>query len=265
MDQSMQITINVATCSRGEALPLLHADREWPQRSHSSETFLPGPLPAGTILANDEAQECFRVTGNLWLPFLATENGQTYRHCPLLLALRDMEACRLHVQCGRNGYSLAVITLSDKGYAGQRRDASGPAIMRLIRNALPIGYCAAYLAPDEPWMLRSLLASLALDNMFDLVCTTGGTGLGPRDITPQITESLLDMSLPGFTQAMMAASLEHTPRAILSRAAAGIIGGTLVLNLPGSVRAATENLAPVLPALAHALEKLRGDSSDCGE
>ena len=116
----------------------------------------------------------------------------------------------------------------------------------------------------KAYRLRALLTELALSQAYDLICTTGGTGLSPRDITPQVTEALLDTSLPGFSQVMLAASLAKTPHAIISRAAAGVLGQSIIINLPGSRKAVMENLAAVLPALPHALAKLQGDPADCG-
>lgn len=141
---------------------------------------------------------------------------------------------------------------------------SGPAIAEIIGADLPLCHSQGFLLPDEPGPLRALLTELALGLEYDLICTTGGTGLSPRDIAPQVTAALLDLPLPGFSQAMLAASLAKTPRAALSRAVAGVLGRSIVINLPGSRKAVLENLAAVLPALPHALDKLHGDSADCG-
>ena len=133
----------------------------------------------------------------------------------------------------------------------------------MTAGAVKLGHVQRFLLPDEPAKLRALALNLAQSG-YDLLLSTGGTGLSPRDLTPEAVIPVLDRRLPGFEQAMMAASLQKTPRAILSRALAGTIGTMLLLCLPGSRRAATENLEAILPALDHALEKLGGDTSDCG-
>ena len=161
------------------------------------------------------------------------------------------------------GCALAVITLSDKGFAGLREDESGPALLDRTRGELLLCHERRFLLPDEPARLRALVLELAGQG-YDLVISTGGTGLSPRDLTPEALIPVLDRRLPGFEQAMMAASLQKTPRAVLSRALAGTVGQTLLFALPGSRRAALENLDAVLEALPHALEKLGGDMSDCG-
>ena len=151
-----------------------------------------------------------------------------------------------------------------EGARGQRLDLSGPAIAEMVGSAMPLSHSQGFLLPDEAAQLRALLTELALSQGFDLICTTGGTGLSARDITPQTTAALLDTPLPGFTQAMLAASLAKTPHAVISRAAAGALGQSIIINLPGSRKAVVENLAAVLPALPHALAKLQGDPADCG-
>lgn len=205
----------------------------------------------------------FQLLGFQWM----SENGAEYEceRLPILKALKDMSAQEFkNLHSIRKKYSLAVITLSDKGAQGLRKDASGPEIIHILKDFMPISLLRSFLIPDEPGLLKALLADLALNQKFDLVCTTGGTGIGPRDITPQVTGSLLDLDLPGFAEAMMSASLAETANAMLSRARAGLIGHTLVLNLPGSPRAVRCNLQAVLPALTHALEKAGGDTSECG-
>lgn len=220
-----------------------------------------GRLGAGWELGNGQ-EALFQLQGFQWLP----EGLETFgaSRVARLLALRDIAAGLLELQPIKRAYSLAVITLSDKGARALRVDSSGPEIIRLISENLEISLLENFLIPDEAGLLKALLADLAYNQKFDLVCTTGGTGIGPRDITPQVTESLLDVSLPGFSQSMMAASLAETPNAMLSRSLAGLMANTLVINLPGSPRAVRCNLKAVLPALGHALEKAAGDNSDCG-
>jgi molybdopterin adenylyltransferase len=165
----------------------------------------------------------------------------------------------------KRGFSLAWITLSDKGSRGQRVDASGPAIRDAAMETMQIGLSRGMIIPDEPEMLKAALIDCCLFQGFDLVFTTGGTGVGLRDITPETTLPLLDKRLPGFERAMTQTSLAKTPHAMISRAVAGIMGLSLVVNLPGSPKAVRENLQAILPALKHAVEKLQGDPRDCGQ
>ena len=161
------------------------------------------------------------------------------------------------------GRSLAWITLSDKGSRGEREDTSGPLIEAQVRESMDLSLCRGFIIPDSPTQLKALLTDLALFQGFDLILTTGGTGVGPRDITPETTLGVIDTRLPGFEQAMTAASLLKTPMGVISRAVAGTLGSSLILNLPGSPKAVRENLAVVLPAMGHTLDKLQGDQGDC--
>ena len=160
------------------------------------------------------------------------------------------------------GLSCAVITLSDKGYAGEREDKSGPALAALLEG-LALAKVQNFLLPDDPAALRALVKKLAQLG-WGLIVTTGGTGLSPRDTTPEALIPELDRRLPGFEQVMFSEGLKHTPRAVLSRCLAGTIGTSMILALPGSSKAAEENLSALLPILPHALEKLNGDMRDCG-
>ena len=160
------------------------------------------------------------------------------------------------------GLAVACITLSDKGYAHEREDTSGPALLHMLAALAP-AHTEQFLLPDDPRALRKLVKTLASSG-WGLVVTTGGTGLSPRDFTPEALLPVLERRLPGFEQVMFAEGLTHTPRAVLSRCLAGTLGRTMILALPGSLRAAQENLAALLPVLPHALEKLGGDMSDCG-
>ena len=161
------------------------------------------------------------------------------------------------------GYSLAWVTLSDKGYAGLREDQAGPRIAQLVGDALELAHTQGFLLPDDPGRLRALLAELALEQGFDLILTTGGTGVAPRDTTPETTLSLIEKRLPGMETAMLQAALLKTGHAVISRAVVGTLGQSLIINLPGSPKAVQENLGALLPALAHALAKLQGDPADC--
>ena len=158
----------------------------------------------------------------------------------------------------------AIITLSDKGSAGEREDESGNIIREMIAD---IGASAVHyeILPDEKSKIVETLTRLSDSGNIDLILTTGGTGVAPRDVTPEATLSVIDRELPGMAEAMRAESLKKTPHAMISRAVAGVRKQTLIINLPGSPRAVRENLAVVLPALSHAIEKIKGDPSDCAK
>lgn len=153
----------------------------------------------------------------------------------------------------------AVMTVSDAGSRGERVDTAGPACQDLLRDA---GFEIALtsIVPDEPAVIAELLRRWADDEHIAVVVTTGGTGLGPRDRTPEATADVCDYLVPGIGEAMRAQSLEVTPMAMISRALAGVRGSTLIVNLPGSERGARENLAVVLPVLAHAVNLLGGNT-----
>jgi molybdenum cofactor synthesis domain-containing protein len=158
----------------------------------------------------------------------------------------------------------AVLTVSDKGAAGQREDLSGPAISRMLE---PLGaeVVAADIVPDERGAIAARLRHYADSLGCDLVLTTGGTGLSPRDVTPEATRDVVDRLVPGIPEAMRASGLAKTPMAMISRAAAGIRNRTLIINLPGSPRAVQENLETIIPVLPHALEILSGRGGECGK
>jgi molybdenum cofactor synthesis domain-containing protein len=158
-------------------------------------------------------------------------------------------------------WRIAVVTISDKGAAGQREDLSGPALVAALQKLGDIA--ATLLIPDEYEQIRRSLCDLCDNQAVDLVLTTGGTGLSPRDVTPEATLAVIDRQVPGIPEAVRAASLAITKRAMLSRAVAGIRGRTLIINLPGSPKAALECLAVVHEVLPHALATLTGRSGDC--
>lgn len=160
-------------------------------------------------------------------------------------------------------YTAAVITVSDKGARGERRDTSGPAVRDMLSAE---GYDVVYTAivPDERDRIREELVRCADETGCALVITTGGTGFSPRDITPEATLDVLERLTPGIPEAMRAESMKITPHGCLSRETAGIRGRTLIINLPGSEKAARENLAAVLRPVRHGIDMLRSEgSADC--
>lgn len=161
-------------------------------------------------------------------------------------------------------FTAAVLTVSDRSARGERSDAGGPLVADLLRAA---GYQVVQTAivPDEQPEIEAALCKIADEQAADLLVTTGGTGFAPRDVTPEATLAICEKLAPGIPEAMRYASMQVTPRGMLSRAQAGIRGRTLILNLPGSPKAARENLLAVLPALEHGLIMLSGTPSDCAE
>lgn len=162
-----------------------------------------------------------------------------------------------------NRFRAVVVTVSDKGTAGEREDRSGPAVRdRLLESGYEV--VDLRMVPDDRRELAALLRDLCDDPDLALIVTTGGTGLSPRDITPEVTAEVCERLVPGMGEAMRAGSLAITPHGMLSRGIAGIRNRTLILNLPGSPKAARENLVFVLPALRHGLIMLRTDETDHG-
>ena len=162
-------------------------------------------------------------------------------------------------------YTAAVITISDKGSRGERVDTSGPALCAIAEEyGLDVAYRA--IVPDEAEDIRRELVKCADELGISLILTTGGTGFSPRDITPEATKKVVERETPGIPEAMRAASMRITPRGCLSRSAAGIRGRTLIVNLPGSEKAAKENLLAVVEPLLHGLDMLASSgSADCAE
>lgn len=223
-------------------------------------THKPGAR-AGNMLCDDDGP-LLRALTRCWFPGSGTAPAVCMR---LFEVMRDLpDGIHNGLRWERQGWSLAWITLSDKGARGEREDAAGPLVAELTGQALPLSLACGYLLSDDEGPLRALLADLALTQCFDLIITTGGTGVAPRDVAPDATISIIEKRLPGFERAMTLESLTKTPRAVISRAVVGTLGQSLIINLPGSPKAVRECLGAVLPAVEHTLEKLQGDLSDCG-
>jgi molybdopterin adenylyltransferase len=155
-----------------------------------------------------------------------------------------------------------VLTISDKGFRGQRKDTAGPLLVEILTAA---GYTVVRqdVVPDNREVIAERLIEWVDEEGLRLVVTTGGTGVSPADVTPEAMGEVISYQIPGMAEAMRASSLKKTPHAMLSRAMAGVRGISLIINVPGSPKAAEENLRVVLPALDHALAKIAGDTSEC--
>ena len=162
-------------------------------------------------------------------------------------------------------HTAAVITVSDKGARGERKDTSGPALCAILEEyGLEVAYTA--IVPDEGEDIQRELKKCTDELRIALVLTTGGTGFSPRDITPEATKAVIERETPGIPEAMRSASMKITPRGCLSRSAAGIRGRTLIVNLPGSEKAARENILAVMDPLMHGLDMLASSgSADCAQ
>ena len=161
-------------------------------------------------------------------------------------------------------HQTAILTISDRGSKGERRDLSGPALRERLEKTATFVVTAEKIVSDEPEEIKTALTQWCDSGDISLILTTGGTGFSPRDLAPEATMVVIERPAPGFAEAMRLESLKITPHAMISRAVAGIRGTTLIINFPGSPKAARECLEVILPALPHALEKLAGDPSDCG-
>lgn len=157
-----------------------------------------------------------------------------------------------------------ILTMSDKGYVGEREDKSGEVLKDIVRSRK--WEIAGYeILPDEKEMVSKKLCEICDNEKADLILTTGGTGLSPRDVTPDATLEVIEKRLTGFEIAMMIEGLKKTPMAAISRAVVGTRKKTMIINLPGSPKAVLENLNAVIEAIPHAIEKLQGDSGDCAQ
>ena len=157
--------------------------------------------------------------------------------------------------------NVAIITISDTVASGERQDASGPAVAARCQE-LKFTVESAHTVPDDPAQIRSLLSKLADAQNIDVILTTGGTGIGPRDSTPEATQAIAERLVPGMAEEMRRKGLAHTPRAILSRGVAAIRGSTLILNLPGSPKGAVESLDAVAALLPHSVQIIHGARHD---
>ena len=158
----------------------------------------------------------------------------------------------------------AVLTISDKGARGERKDESGSLVADLLTEA---GYTVEKygIVPDDEQRIAECLIDWVDTEGIRLIVTTGGTGVSPTDVTPEAMLKVIEFQIPGIGEAMRAASMEKTPHAMLSRAMAGVRKTSLIINLPGSPAGARENLAAILPALSHGLEKIGGDPTECAQ
>jgi len=156
-----------------------------------------------------------------------------------------------------------IITVSDKGSRGEREDISGKEIRKLLEG-ISIKVVDYEVIPDEKDIVINKLVEYSDRKKLDLIVTTGGTGVSPRDVTPDATLEVIEKEIPGMSEAMRRESAALTPHAMISRAVTGVRKNSLIINLPGSPKGVRENLAVVLPALRHTIEKIKGDDSECG-
>lgn len=154
---------------------------------------------------------------------------------------------------------VGILTCSDKGSRGEREDTAGPAVAELL-EPLAHEIVEKAIVPDDPDRIVATLEKWADGGTINCVLTTGGTGLGPRDNTPEATRAVIEREVPGLAEVMRQAGLAHTPMAALSRGLAGVRGRTLIINLPGSEKAVRENLAAIVPLLEHAVALIEGDT-----
>ncbi|NWF77090.1 MAG: molybdopterin adenylyltransferase [Chloroflexi bacterium] len=159
-------------------------------------------------------------------------------------------------------FTAGILTVSDKGSRGERQDKSGEAIHEIL-STMDVRILNYDIVPDEKELISKKLVEWADEDKVDVIITTGGTGLTPRDVTPEATLAVVDRIVPGFAEAMRAESLKKTPMAMLSRAVVGTRGKCLIINLPGSPKAVRECLEVILPALPHAVETLKGQAGEC--
>ncbi len=203
--------------------------------------------------------DIFRLTGDCIMPRLGifcrvTQEGEVSSGDPVELV----------ETVPRETFQAVVLTISDRCSRGEAVDTAGPAVSARLTGTRKVRIYESRVLPDEKTEIEDALRHFSDGHSIDLVFAVGGTGFAPRDVTPEAVAAVIDRPTPGLDEAMRRASAEITPNAMLSRAVSGIRGRTLIVSLPGSERAAVENLEAILPALAHGLAKLRGDPGDCG-
>ncbi len=200
-----------------------------------------------------------RITGDCIMPrlgiFARVESGGSVR------AGDDAEILEM---VPREKFQAVVITVSDRCSRGEAKDTAGPACARIVAEEFGAHLYKTETVPDDRATIAERIKHYCDGHSIDLVLTVGGSGFAPRDVTPEATRDVLERPTPGLDEAMRAASMAITPHAMLSRGVSGIRGSTLVVNLPGSEKGSTENLAVLLPALEHGLLKMGGDPADCG-
>lgn len=179
--------------------------------------------------------------------------------------VRSGEAIQIETLVSRQTIQAAVITVSDRCSRGEASDESGPVLARILSESIKANIAKRCIVPDKKDLIANQLKQLSEPERYiDLIFTTGGTGFAPRDVTPEATALVIEREAPGIAEAIRQQSLAITPKAMLSRSVAGIRNRTLIVNLPGSVKAVQESLEVILPVLDHAVELLRGESTDCG-
>lgn len=161
-------------------------------------------------------------------------------------------------------FRVAIVTVSDRAARGERDDQSGPALVHLVEQRLG-SVVESAIVPDERPAIQAQVVRLVDAQGVDLVLTTGGTGVSPRDITPEATREVIEREVPGVAELMRLEGSRRTPLAMISRAICGIRGRSVILNLPGSPKGAVESLEAVMPLLPHLVQKVQGDPSDCGQ
>lgn len=242
-----------------EETVLLFPDMDQAGRNLAVTDYPVHKLKTGQVLLH-EGRPALKLEEKVWAN---SGNGSLVLPAWKLRGLDRLPSEILKFEILESGPALAWITMSDKGSKGKRKDESGPLIEEMVGRKITLRHACGFCIPDEEDILRSLLVRLSLEQGYELIVTTGGTGVGPRDITPEATARVLDKRLRGFETAMTVTGLAKTPHAAISRAMAGTIGISLVINMPGSPKAVKESLEAVLPAIGHTLEKLAGDQSDC--
>ncbi len=160
--------------------------------------------------------------------------------------------------------TVGILTVSDKGFRKERTDLSGEVVRKLVCKEMGAQVIAHEIVPDEKEIIAQKIKEYVDQRKLDLIITTGGTGVSPRDVTPEATLEVVEKEVPGMAEAMRMEGLKKTPYSMISRAVVGIRQASIIINLPASPKACKENLLALLPALPHAVEKIKGDTSECG-